>query len=80
MIDIRTALEGERTECNEHRGDVARHLLSSAEVARFCGVPREEVLGWIDSGRLEASYLPVDRYRIDVGDLIAFLHKYELEI
>ncbi len=65
---------------SDRNGNVARHLLNSVEVARYCGVPREEVLGWIDSGKLKASYFPVDRYRIRVGDLLAFLHKFKVAI
>ena len=80
-MDASSPIVGEReTRPVVERGNLARHLLSSTEVARFCGVPREEVLGWIDSGKLKASYLPVDRYRIDVGDLLAFLHKFRIDL
>jgi len=80
MNETRTVLQFESTDRAEQTGNVARHLLNSVEVARYCGVPREEVLGWIDSGKLKAAYYPVDRYRIDVGDLMAFLHKFKVAI
>ena len=80
MNETRAVLPFQSTVRPPEKGNVARHLLSSTEVASYCGVPRAEVLGWIDSGKLKAAYFPVDRYRIDVGDLIAFLHRFEVAI
>jgi len=53
--------------------DRERRFLAPYEVARFCGVPTEEVLGWISAGALKAAYIPVGRYRISVDDLLVFL-------
>ena len=53
--------------------DEMRYFLTAYEVARFCGVPTEEVLGWIDAGMLAATYLPVGRYRITVHDFLVFM-------
>ena len=80
MNQTNTVLPFRSTVRSPEKGNVARHLLNSSEVARYCGVPREEVLGWIDSGKLKATHFPIDRYRIEVGDLIAFLHKFEVAI
>ncbi len=80
MNETHTMLPFQPTIRPQEKGNVARHLLSSAEVASYCAVPRAEVLGWIDSGKLKAAHFPVDRHRIDVGDLIAFLHKFEVAI
>lgn len=80
MNPLNVVAGGKQANPGPEKGDVARYLLSSVEVAKFCGVPREEVLGWIDSGRLKAAYFPIDRYRIDVGDLLAFLHKFQIAL
>lgn len=56
--------------------DGERRVLSVAEIAKYCGVPREEVLSWIDTGRLVASYLRHGGYRIAVGDFMAFFSRY----
>lgn len=58
--------------------DRVRRLLKVADIARYCGVPTEEVLGWIDNGMLRANYLPHGRYRIATGDFLAFAQKYEI--
>ena len=58
--------------------DRVRRMLKVADVARYCGVPTEEVLGWIDAGMLRASYLPHGRYRITTGDFLAFVQKFEV--
>ena len=56
--------------------DRERRVLSVSEVAKYCGVPTEEVLTWIDSGRLVASYMPHGGYRIAAGDFLAFFSRY----
>lgn len=55
-----------------------RWILSSVDVARYCGVPHEEVLGWIDSGMLEATYLPPARYRILARDFMVFAERFDV--
>ncbi len=56
--------------------DSERQVLSVSEVAKYCGVPSEEVLNWIDTGRLVASYVCHGDYRIAVGDFLAFFTRY----
>ena len=58
--------------------DRERRVLSLGDVAAYCGVPTEEVLGWIDSGMLPATYLPYGRYRVDAGDFLAFVQKFDV--
>jgi len=73
-------LEQELTALTRRKTDVVRQFLTPYEVARFCGVPNEEVLSWIDSGKLNATYFPIGRYRIAVPDLIVFLHQFDVAI
>ena len=60
------------------RQDTERRFLSVAEVARYCGIADVEVLTWIDSGELNASRVAIGRFRIAVGDLLAFLERLRL--
>jgi len=60
--------------------DHVRRVLSAGEVAQYCDVATDQVLDWIDSGRLRASLVPHDRYRIDTGDFLAFLQRFEIAI
>jgi hypothetical protein len=73
-------LEKEPTSLVRPKTDVVRQFLTPWEVARFCGVPNEEVLSWIDSGKLQATYFPIQRYRIAVPDLVVFLHQFDVAI
>ena len=73
-------LERELTSLTRPKTDVVRQFLTPYEVARFCGVPNEEVLSWIDTGKLNAAYFPIGRYRIAVPDLIVFLHQFDVTI
>jgi excisionase family DNA binding protein len=62
------------------RKDTERRFLSVAEVARYCGIADVEVLTWIDSGELRAARVAIGRYRIAVGDLLAFLARFHLAL
>ena len=73
-------LEQDLTSLVRPKTDVVRQFLTPWEVARFCGVPNEEVLSWIDSGKLKATYFPIGRYRIAVPDLVVFLHQFDVAI
>jgi hypothetical protein len=73
-------IEEELTSMVRPETDLVRQFLTPYEVARFCGVPNEEVLSWIDSGKLSATYFPIGRYRIAVPDLIVFLHQFDVAI
>ncbi len=57
------------------RQDTERKFLSVVEVASYCGIADVEVLAWIDSGELNAARVAIGRYRIAVGDLLAFLER-----
>ena len=59
-------------------GDRVRRVLTLGDVARYCSVPTEEVLGWIDGGMLPATYVPHGRYRVDAGDFLAFVQKFDV--
>lgn len=56
--------------------DTERRFLSIAEVASYCGIADVEVLRWIDSGELNATRVAIGRYRMAVGDLLAFLERH----
>jgi hypothetical protein len=56
--------------------DGERQVLSVADVARYCGVSGEQVLDWIETGRLVASYLRHGSYRVAAGDFTAFFSRY----
>ena len=60
--------------------DSERRVLSLSEVAEFCGVDSEDVLIWIDTGRLAASYVRPGGYRVAVGDFMAFFSLYEFPV
>ena len=62
------------------REDTERRFLSVAEVARYCGIADVEVLTWIDAGELNASRIAIGRYRIAVGDLLAFIGRHSVEM
>jgi hypothetical protein len=77
---MKQQVENEVPSLPRRETDVVRQFLTPYEVARFCGVPNEEVLSWIDSGKLNATYFPIGRYRIAVPDLIVFLHQFDVAI
>jgi len=60
------------------RQDTERRFLSVAEVAKYCEIADVEVLTWIDSGELNASRVAIGHYRIAVGDLLAFIERFDL--
>ena len=60
--------------------DRQRKFLDANDIARYCGVPREEVLGWIDSGALRAVYLPHGRYCVNAQDFVAFVYRFDVPI
>ena len=73
-------LEQELAALTRRKQDVVRRFLTPYEIARFCGVANEEVLSWIDTGKLNATHFPIGRYRIAVPDLIVFLHRFDVVI
>jgi hypothetical protein len=79
MNGVQTRTEGRMKLEVKVATDTARRVLNTAEIARYCGVPNEEVLGWIDNGMLKASYIPVGRYRVNVDDFVVFLSRYEVQ-
>jgi hypothetical protein len=60
--------------------DHVRRVLTASDVGKFCGVATDQVLDWIDSGRLPASHIPNGRYRISTEDFLAFVDRYEIAI
>ncbi len=71
---------GSTTRWALRRQDTERRFLSVAEVARYCGIADVEVLTCIDAGELNASRVAFGRYRIAVGDLMAFLERLRLAL
>lgn len=58
-----------------------KRVLTSGEVARFCGVHFRTVIRWIDKGSLKAYKLPGGgNNRIEEQDFIAFLKSNDLPI
>lgn len=57
-------------------------MLTTGEVARYCGVHFRTVLRWIDKGRLKAHRLPGTRAdrRIRLSDFLLFLHENNLPV
>ena len=56
--------------------DGERRVLSVSDVAKYCGVQSEEVLSWIDTGRLVANYMRHGGYRISADNFMAFFTRY----
>ncbi len=54
--------------------------LTTGEVARYCKVSYSTVSKWIKDDKLKAHRTPGRHYRIQKGDLIAFLKKYDIPI
>ena len=59
-----------------------RRMLTTGQVAAFCGVHFRTVLRWISRGELKAYKLPGSRgdRRVAVEDFIAFLKKHHMPI
>lgn len=58
-----------------------KQLMTTGDVARYCGVNFRTVIRWIDKGRLEAFKLPGrGDNRIPVASFIAFLHANNIPI
>jgi hypothetical protein len=51
-----------------------RRVLNVSDVARYCEVPDVEVARWIARGFLRATHVSPGRWRIAVGDFLAFWH------
>ena len=55
-------------------------LLTTGEVARYCGVSRMGVLRWIRAGKLKAYTTPGGHYRIRAADFHDFLKRFNIPI
>jgi len=61
--------------CEGASEDSERRFLSIYDVAAYCGVLPDDVLDWIEDGRLEASHIQPHRYRVLFNDLLVLLQK-----
>src|SRR5215510_2633798 len=55
-------------------------FLGTLRVARLCQVTPATVASWIDHGHLKGHKTPTGRRRVDVEDLIAFLHDHAMPV
>ena len=55
-------------------------LLSTIQVAEYCGVHQTTVIRWIDAGRLPAQKTPGGHRRIQTSDLVAFMKSHSMPI
>ncbi|RME47615.1 MAG: helix-turn-helix domain-containing protein [Chloroflexi bacterium] len=55
-------------------------LLTTGDVARYCGASRMGVLRWIRQGRLKAYTTPGGHYRIRMADFRDFLERYDIPV
>ena len=55
-------------------------LLGTQRVAKLCQVTAATVASWIDHGHLRGHKTPTGRRRVEVDDLIAFLHAHEMPV
>lgn len=53
-------------------------ILTTGDVARYCGVSRMGVLRWIRQGKLKAYRTPGGHYRIRIADFRDFLEEYDI--
>jgi excisionase family DNA binding protein len=58
----------------------ARPPLTTGDVARYCHVTPNAVFKWIQSGKLEAFTTPGGHHRIERGDFLAFLKRYDMPV
>ena len=56
----------------------ARSLLTTAEVAAYCGVQEQQVLYWILERELPARKIEAQLYSVAFVDLWAFLERWSL--
>lgn len=55
-------------------------FLGTQRVARLCQVTPATVASWIDHGHLKGHKTPTGRRRVEVDDLIAFLHDHAMPV
>ena len=55
-------------------------LFSTFEVAKICGVYHTTVINWANKGRIKAHSTPGGHRRIAAGDLVDFMHHFEMPI
>lgn len=58
-----------------------RQVLTTGEVAKYCGVNPRTVIRWIERGHLKAYHLPGrGDSRVEVHDFLSFLREHEMPI
>ncbi len=55
-------------------------LLTTGDVARYCGVSRMGVIRWIQQGKLKAHTTPGGHYRIRIADFRDFLERFHIPV
>ena len=55
-------------------------VLTTGDVARYCGASRMGVLRWIRQGKLKAYTTPGGHYRVRIADCRGFLERCELPV
>lgn len=53
---------------------------TTGQIAVFCHVTHRAVLKWVASGKLKAYRTPGKHSRVNLEDLIAFLHAYDMPV
>ncbi|MFQ5342308.1 MAG: helix-turn-helix domain-containing protein [Anaerolineae bacterium] len=55
-------------------------LLTTGDVAQYCGASRMGVLRWIRQGKLKAHTTPGGHYRIQLADFRDFLERFDIPV
>jgi len=55
-------------------------LLTTGEIARYCGVSRMGVIRWIRQGKLKAFTTPGGHYRVRPSDFRTFLEEFDIPV
>lgn len=58
----------------------SNNWLTVGRVARYCGVTSMTVRRWIKKGKLSATRLPSNHYRVSIENFRDFLERYHMPI
>jgi len=58
----------------------AARAFTTFEVAKICGVFHTTVINWVNKGKLKAHCTPGGHRRIQPGDLVEFMQRFEMPI
>jgi excisionase family DNA binding protein len=56
------------------------NLLTTGDIARYCGVSRMGVIRWIQQGKIKAHSTPGGHYRVRLSDFHAFLAAFDMPV